>query len=333
VKVIVTIPAYNEEETIASVIREIPRMIPGGGIVEVLVIDDGSRDRTSDVAIAAGADHVLRNRANRGLAYTFQRCLNEALARGADVIVNTDADNHYDQTRIPELVEPIVSGKADIVVGSRVFETLRMKFANKHGNKFANWVMQRLLKIPGVDVSSGYRAYSREAALSLNILSSHTYTHETLFNALDRRLRVISVPLDARHVERPSRLISSLPKHVWRAGLVIVQSILRYRPLQAYGTLGLILALAGSVPFVRFLYYFAQDQGSGHMQSLVVGAALLFLGGQLLVVGLLAKAISWNRQLLEDVLYRLKDDARNDEEGLSIQSISAEEIRRGSKAA
>jgi hypothetical protein len=208
-----------------------------------------------------------------------------------------------------------------------------MKFANKHGNKFANWVMQRLLKIPGVDVSSGYRAYSREAALSLNILSSHTYTHETLFNALDRRLRVISVPLDARHVERPSRLISSLPKHVWRAGLVIVQSILRYRPLQAYGTLGLILALAGSVPFVRFLYYFAQDQGSGHMQSLVVGAALLFLGGQLLVVGLLAKAISWNRQLLEDVLYRLKDDARNDEEGLSIQSISAEEIRRGSKAA
>ena len=157
-KVIVTIPAYNEEETIASVIREIPRMIPDVGIVEVLVVDDGSKDRTSEVALAAGADHVVRNRANRGLAYTFQRCLNEAIARDADVIVNTDADNHYDQTRIPELIAPILSGKADIVVGSRVFETLKMKFANKHGNRFANWVMQRLLKIPGVDVSSGYRA-------------------------------------------------------------------------------------------------------------------------------------------------------------------------------
>jgi len=332
VKVIVTIPAYNEEETIASVIREIPRMIPGVGIVEVLVVDDGSRDRTSDVALAAGADHVVRNRANRGLAYTFQRCLNEALARGADVIVNTDADNHYDQTRIPELIAPILEGKADIVVGSRVFETLKMKFANKHGNRAANWMMQRLLKIPGVDVSSGYRAYSREAALSLNILSNHTYTHETLFNALDRKLRVISVPLDARHVERPSRLISSLPKHVWCAGLVIAQSILRYRPLQAYGTAGVVLAAVGTVPFLRFLYFFAQGDGEGHIQSLIAAAALLFLGGQLMVVGLLAKAISWNRQLLEDVLYRLKDEATPEEDDLSVPVFQAE-IKSRNKAA
>jgi glycosyltransferase involved in cell wall biosynthesis len=327
-KVIVTIPAYNEEETIATVIREIPRIIPDVGTVEVLVVDDGSKDRTSDVALAAGADHVVRNRANRGLAYTFQRCLNEALARGADIIVNTDADNHYDQTRIPELVEPIRRGDADIVVGSRVFETLKMRFANKHGNRFANWIMQRMLRIPGVDVSSGFRAYSREAALSLNILSTHTYTHETLFNALDRRLRVVSVPLDARHVDRPSRLISSLPKHIWRAGMVILQSILRYRPFQAYGTLGAMLALAGSVPFLRFLYFFAIGDGQGHEQSLVAGVALLFLGGQLLVVGLLAKAISWNRQLLEDVLYRQKDETKVAEEDLRVPISLTEEIKR-----
>ena len=316
-KVIVTIPAFNEEEDIAAVIREIPRSIPGVSRVEVLVLDDGSRDRTVDVALAAGADYVVSNGRNRGLAYTFQRALNEALDRGADIIVNTDADNHYDQTRIPDLVAPILSHESDIVVGSRVLGSLQMRWANKQGNRVANFLMQRMLCIPDVDVSSGYRAYSREAALSLNILSGHTYTHETLFNALDRRLRIVSIPLEARHVERPSRLIQGLPKHVFRAGLGILQSILRYRPLQAYGSLGLLFALAGAVPFLRFLYFFAGGNGEGHLQSLVVGTVLLFMGVLFIVFGMLAKAISWNRQLLEDVLYRLKDDERFLDEGLT----------------
>ena len=233
-------------------------MIPSVGIVEVLVVDDGSRDRTSDVASCRWR-RPCRTQSSQPRPCLYLPALPErGHGRGADVIVNTDADNHYDQTRIPELIAPILAGKADIVVGSRVFETLKMKFANKHGNRAANWMMQRLLKIPGVDVSSGYRAYSREAALSLNILSNHTNTDETLFNALDRKLRVISVPLDARHVERPSRLISSLPKHVWRAGLVIAQSILRYRPLQAYGTAGVVLVALGAVPFLRFLYFLSR---------------------------------------------------------------------------
>jgi glycosyltransferase involved in cell wall biosynthesis len=311
-KVIVTIPAFNEEENIAAVIREIPRVIAGVSRVEVLVLDDGSRDATVDVARAAGADYVISNGLNRGLAFTFQRAINEALARGADVIVNTDADNHYDQTRIPDLIGPILAHEADIVVGSRVLERLRMKWANKQGNRAANFVMQRLLHIPGVDVSSGYRAYSRAAALSLNVLSGHTYTHETLFNALDRRLRIVSLPLEARHVDRPSRLIRGLPRHVWRAGIVILQSILRYRPLQAYGTLGLVFVVAGTLPFMRFFYFFAQGDGQGHLQSLIGGTVLLFLGVQFIVFGMLAKAVSWNRQLLEEVLYRLKDEARDD---------------------
>ena len=316
-KVIVTIPAFNEEENIATVIQEIPRSILGISRVEVLVLDDGSRDRTVDVALAAGADYVISNGRNRGLAYTFQRALNEALDRGADIIVNTDADNHYDQTRIPDLIAPILNHESDIVVGSRVLSSLHMRWANKQGNRIANFLMQRLLRIPDVDVSSGYRAYSREAALSLNILSGHTYTHETLFNALDRRLRIVSIPLEARHVERPSRLIQGLPKHIFRAGVGILQSVLRYRPLQAYGSLGLMFALAGGVPFLRFLYFFAAGSGQGHLQSLIVGTVLLLLGVLFIVFGMLAKAISWNRQLLEEVLYRLKDDERFLDAGLT----------------
>jgi len=307
-KLVVTIPAFNEEQTIAEVIREVPRTIIGVTDVEVLVIDDGSRDGTVAAAREAGADYVLSNGANRGLAFSFRRALREALARGADVIVNTDADNHYDQTRIPDLIQPILRHEGDIVVGSRILKDLRMRAANKHGNRVANFVLQRLLKIPGLDASSGFRAYSREAAMRLNFFSDHTYTHETLFNALDRNLRVVSLPLAARHVARPSRLITSLPKHVWRAGLGVLQSILRYRPLQAYGSLGVLLLLAGALPFGRFLYFLASGDQGQHIQSLIAGTVMLFAGAQLIVVGLLAKAVSWNRQLLEEVLYRLRDD-------------------------
>ena len=308
-KLIVTIPALNEEETIAEVIREIPRAITGIQQVEVLVLDDGSRDGTVATSLAAGADYVISNDSNRGLAYTFRRAMDEALARGADVIVNTDADNHYDQTRIPELIQPILNGDADIVVGSRLLDKLQMPWANKQGNRLANFVLQRLLHIPDIDVSSGYRAYSRQAALSLNVLSSHTYTHETLFAALDRRLKVTSIGLEARHVERPSRLISSVPSHIWRAGIVVLQSMLLYRPLQAYGSAGLLLLLAGIVPFTYFLYLFVQGRDQGHIQSLIFGLGLMIVGAQLIVVGLLARATAWNRRLLEDVLYRLREGA------------------------
>ncbi|HLF71893.1 MAG TPA: glycosyltransferase family 2 protein [Dehalococcoidia bacterium] len=326
-KLIVTIPALNEEETLAEVIREIPRHIAGVHRVEVLVLDDGSTDGTVAAAYEAGADYVISNGINRGLAYTFKRCLEEAIARGADVIVNTDADNHYDQSRIPDLIAPVLHGQADIVVGSRVLDKLQMRWTNKQGNRVANLIMQRLLRIPGIDVSSGFRAYSRVAALSLNVLSPHTYTHETLFAATDRRLKVLSLPIEARYVERPSRLISSLPAHIWRAGNAILQSILRYRPLQAYATLGFALAIAGVVPFARYLYFVAEDDGAGHLQSLIGGAALLFLGVQLIVVGLLARAIAWNRQLLEDVLYKLKDGKLQHEEATAAHAPEPENGR------
>ena len=308
-KLIVTIPAYDEEETIGDVIREVPRAIAGLHQVEVLVIDDGSRDATVATAWEAGADYVITNGANRGLAFSFRRALDEALARGAEVIVNTDADNHYDQRRIPDLVAPILQRSADIVVGSRILKSLPMRRANKLGNQVANFIMQRLLRVNAIDVSSGFRAYSREAALRLHVLSRHTYTHETLFNALDSGLRIANMPLEARHVSRPSRLISSLPKHIWRAGQAILQSLLRYRPLQAYGSIGIVLAAIGIVPFARFLYFFLAGEPGQHIQSLILGSVFLFFGAQIFVVGLLASATAWNRQLPEEILYRLKNEA------------------------
>jgi glycosyltransferase involved in cell wall biosynthesis len=307
-KLIVTIPAFNEEASIAHVIAEVPRYIVGIERVEVLVLDDGSKDRTVEVALAAGADHVVCHGRNRGLAAAFKSALQEAVARRADIIVNTDADNHYDQSRIPDLIQPVLRGDADIAVGSRVLGELPMPAANKYGNRLANFIMQRLLRLPEIDVSTGFRAYTREAALRLNVLSDHTYTHETLINALDQRLAIANVPLPARRVDRPSRLIRSIPSHVWKAGMVILKSFTLYRPLHVWGLVGLLFALAGAVPFVRFLLMAAQGDGAGHVQSLIAGAALWFLGIQMFIAGLLASAISSNRRLIEDVLYRMKQD-------------------------
>jgi glycosyltransferase involved in cell wall biosynthesis len=305
-KLIVTIPAYDEAPTIAGVIREIPRRIEGIDQVEVLVLDDGSRDGTAQVAVEAGADYVISNRRNRGLAVSFRAALHEALARGADLIVNTDADNHYDQSRIPELIAPLMRSDADI--GSRLLDELPMPPANKYGNKAANFVMQRLLRLPDVDVSTGFRAYTREAAMRLNVFSDHTYTHETLINALDQRLTIANVPIAARHVSRPSRLIKSITSHVFRAGTVILRSLLLYRPMQVYGLFGLGLLFLGALPFARYGYFVMQGDGAGHTQSLVVGSALWIIGGQMFITALLALAISWNRRMLEDVLFRMKDE-------------------------
>jgi len=307
-KLIVTIPALNEAETIGAVIREIPREIAGIAQVEVLVLDDGSRDDTIGEARRAGADYVVSHPINRGLAATFKLALNEAVTRGADIIVNTDADNHYDQARIPELIAPLLAHEADIAIGSRLIDELPMKPANKYGNKAANYIMQRLLGVPDVDVSTGFRAYTREAAMKLNVLSDHTYTHETLINALDQRMTLANVPIAARHVERPSRLIRGIASHVLRAGGVILRSFLLYKPMQVYGALGAALLLLGAVPFARYGWFLAQGEGDGHVQSLVVGSALWFVGGQMFITGLLAVAIGWNRRMMQETLFRMKED-------------------------
>jgi len=307
-KLVITIPAFNEEPTIGGVIREIPRQISGIDVVEVLVLDDGSRDRTIEVAKAAGADVVISHPANKGLSATFQDAMNAALARGADIVVNTDADNHYDQSRIGELVRPILEGRADVVIGGRVVEQLEhMPWANKYGNLLGSRLVSRLAGLDTtVDASTGFRAYTREAVLRMHVFSQHTYTHETLIQAVDQGMTIVQVPIKARAVSRKSRLIKSVPKHIARSLVVIVRIFTLYKPLRVFGTIGTIFVTVGLIAVGRFLYFywFTPTHGAGHIQSLVLASALLIVGFQIFLIGLLASAVGWNRKILEEILYR-----------------------------
>lgn len=304
-KLVVTIPAYQEEETIGDVIREVPRQIEGVGKVEVLVLDDGSTDGTVAKALAAGADHVISHKINLGLARTFRDAIHEALKHGADIIVNTDADNHYDQSRIPDLIRPILEHRADITVGSRNIQELPMRWANRWGNLLGSFLVRTLARLPrAIDVSTGFRAYDREAALRLNVVSTHTYTHETLIAAMEQGMAIVDVPLPARPVSRPSRLIRGIPAHIFRALSVVLRSYAVYQPMRVFMTLSFLLIVAGMVPLVRFLILFIGGDAGGHVQSLIAGAVLLLVGFQVFVLTLLASAIAWNRSILEEILLR-----------------------------
>lgn len=307
-KLIVTIPCYNEADTLAGVIQEIPRQLPGIAQVAVLVVDDGSSDQTVAVAKQAGADTVLSNRHNVGLARTFQRSLWEAVTRGADIIVNTDGDNHYDQSKIGELIQPILKQQADIVIGSRKL----MQTKHRLWNRLGSLVMTKWAGLPKYDVSTGFRAYSREAALKLGVYSTHTYVHTTLLSAQDQGLTMVELPIADRKVERPSRLIKSVPSHIWKAGWNIVRNIVIFRPLRFFGLIGMTLTLIGLIPIGRFFYLYLIGNGAGHLQSIVIGAMCIILGYVNIVLGLLGSAIGWHRKVSEDILYRVKKLELND---------------------
>ncbi|MFA6512064.1 MAG: glycosyltransferase family 2 protein [Patescibacteria group bacterium] len=327
-RLVVTIPAYNEEATIAGVIREIPRTIPGITDVRVLVMNDGSKDRTSDVAREAGADEILMHAGNKGLAKTFQDGIECALAMGADIVVNTDADNHYDQSRIPELIAPILEGRADVVVGGREVDKLEdMKTVNRQGNKLGSWLVSRIIgRKDTLDVSTGFRAYNREAALHMHVFSRHTYTHETIIQALDQQLTVVEVPIKARPVARKSRLIKSLPSHIVRSLIVIFRIFTLYKPLRVMTIIGGIIFACGLAFIVRFFwfYFFAANGGEGHIQSLILASALIILGFQIFIIGLLASAIGWNRKLLEEILYRIKKEQTEHESPVYHEKTSSD---------
>ncbi len=306
-KLIVTIPAYNEEKYITDVIKEIPREIPGIDKVEVLVLDDGSIDNTVNVAKAAGADYVISHNTNKGLAKTFKDAVEEALNRNADIIVNTDADNHYDQSKIPLLIEPILNNRADIVIGSREIKNLdHMPTTNKYGNLMGSWFVCKLANLPHVDVSSGFRAYSKEAALKMNVLSPHTYTHETLIQANDHKLTIVEVPILAREVKRKSKLIKSIPKHIVKSLSVIFRTFTLYKPMRVFLVIGGILFVLGMVPVIRFAYFYFNGSGAGHIQSLIIGTMIVLIGFITTVMAMLASAIGWNRKIIEEILFRVK---------------------------
>jgi glycosyltransferase involved in cell wall biosynthesis len=304
-KLIVTIPAHNEESTIAEVIQEIPREIPGIASVEVLVLDDGSTDATVTAAWSAGADYVISHNRRLGLAMTFRDAIDAVLARGADIIVNTDGDNHYDQSRIPDLIAPILSGRANIVVGSRDVRNLKMRWTHKWGNMVGSTLVRRLVGIPdNIDVSSGFRAYDRNAALRMNVIAGYTYTHETLIAAMEQGMTIADVSIPAREVKRPSRLMGGVLGHIVRAVAVILRSYAIYQPIRVFASLGVLFIVAGTIPMLRFLYFVVTDGNGGHIQSLIAGSVLLIVGFQVLVLSLLASAMSWNRRMIEELLLR-----------------------------
>lgn len=310
-KLIVQIPAYNEHNSIQEVIKSIPKKVQGIDKLEILVIDDGSTDKTSEAAKQAGATYVLRNTKNQGLAYTFQRGLNFALSKGADIIVNTDADNQYNQSEISKLIAPIIAKQADIVSGDRKVETLKhMVSAKKYGNIIGSKVVKFCAGYHIKDASSGFRAYNKEAALKLLVLSKHTYTHETLIQAAHKNLKVIEVPVEFK--KRPdtnhqSKLISSVPNHIKKSLITILRNTLMYNSLRTFVYLGFILTLVGAVPFLRWLYLSILDGHFGmHTQSLLVGLLFLMFGGFAMLAGLLSDIIATNRRHLEELMYEVK---------------------------
>ncbi|HEU4967618.1 glycosyltransferase family 2 protein [Sphingomonas sp.] len=314
-KLIVQIPCYNEEHTLPATVADIPRSIPGIDTVEVLIIDDGSTDRTIEVAREIGVDHIVRNKRNVGLARTFRKGLDACIAMGADIIVNTDGDNQYRGADIAKLVQPIVAGEVDVVVGDR--QTGRIEHFStpkKLLQRFGSWVVRSFSGVDVPDAVSGFRAISREAAYRLNIVSPFSYTIEMLIQVGRKGMAFASVPVGTNEKTRDSRLFKSVFRFIERSGSTTLRMYAMYQPLRVFTLIGAIMAIIGMIPMVRFLYFFFLGAGGGKIQSLILGSALLTIGALTFVMGLLADLLSQNRQLIEMTLEkvrRLEDAARN----------------------
>ncbi|MEZ5744005.1 MAG: glycosyltransferase family 2 protein [Sphingomonadaceae bacterium] len=306
-RLIVQIPCFNEEDSLKAVLDDMPREIPGVSSIEVQIIDDGSTDRTVEVALANGVDHIVRNKSNKGLARTFQAGINNALAQGADIIVNTDGDHQYPGRYIVDLVKPIVEGRADVVIGDRnpsenpEFSVLKRKL-----QKVGTAVVENLSGIEVSDAVSGFRAYSREAALKINVMTSFSYTTETLIHAGQNGLTVVAVPVETNSATRPSRLFKSMGSFLRKQVVTILRSYFMYRPLNAFLTLGIAASLIGMVPILRFLYFFMIGEGDGKVQSLVIGSLFVSMGYITTVIAFLSDAIATNRRISEECLERLR---------------------------
>ncbi|MBU4185574.1 MAG: glycosyltransferase family 2 protein [Proteobacteria bacterium] len=306
-KLIVQIPCYNEEQTLPETVNDIPRKIDGVDQVEILIIDDGSTDRTVEVAKEIGVDHIVRNICNKGLARTFLAGLDACLRLGADIIVNTDGDNQYKGEDIPKLIEPILKGEADIVIGDRQTEkVLHFSPLKKKLQKVGSWVIRCLSETDVPDAVSGFRAFRREAAMQMNIVSPFSYTIETIIQAGKKHLAVKSVPIGTNPKTRESRLFKSIPKFIERSLTTMIRMYTMYQPLRVFFYIGFFFILAGLIPSVRFLIYYFMGQGGGHIQSLIFAAILFIVGFQVLVVGLVADVISFNRRLIEETLLRVR---------------------------
>lgn len=304
-KLIVQIPALNEEETLATAINAVPRSIAGIDEVEIMVIDDGSTDRTVEVAWDAGADHVLQMSSHVGLARAFSAGIEHALELGADIIVNTDADNQYCADDIPALVAPVLRREAQIVVGARpITEIESFSPLKKALQRLGSWVVRKASGADIPDAPSGFRAYSRDAAARLCVINTYTYTLETIIQAGRKCIPMTSVPVRVNTVTRPSRLFRGIREYVSRSARTILRVFVIYAPLQFFLSLASLFALPGLIGVARFLFYVVTENGAGHIQSLVLSSALLAMATILFAVGILADLIAANRSLLEDIRAR-----------------------------
>lgn len=325
-KLIIQIPCYNEAQFLPLAIQALPRQLDGIDALEVLVIDDGSSDNTAEIALQSGANHIVRLSQHAGLAAGFRAGLEACLKLGADLIVNTDADNQYNAEDIQHLINPILHGQAEIVVGDRDVATLAAFSPSKRLlQRLGSWVVGQFSGMRTPDATSGFRAFSREAALRTIVVSEYTYTLETLIQAGTRRMAVVYVPVRTNPQTRPSRLIQSLPDYLANSTQTILRAYTMYRPLKVFTFLSILLISGGLILGIRFLYFFLLRQGGGHVQSLILAAILTIVGFQTLLIGLLADLVGFNRTILEELLYRLRRMELDDKDKASNTKTSSQE--------
>ena len=306
-KLIIQIPCYNEADTLTVTLNDLPRHIDGVDRIETLIVDDGSGDDTVKVARVWGVDYIVRFTHNKGLSRGFMAGLDACLRNGADIIVNTDADNQYCGQDIEKLVAPILRGEADVVIGERPIDDIEhfspMKKKLQH---FGSYIVRKASRTDVKDAPSGFRAYTREAAMSINVINNYTYTLETIVQAGNSRLAVRSVPVRTNPELRKSRLFKSVSGYVKRSMVTILRSFMMYNPLKFFGAVGGVLFAAGLVLGVRFLVFYLGGSGAGHVQSLILTSILLLMGVLTWVVGMLADITAANRKILEDVQFRVR---------------------------
>lgn len=307
-KLIIQIPCLNEAGTLSIALEALPREVPGFDTVEWLIIDDGSTDKTVEVARNCGVDHIISHTQNKGLAFAFMTGLNAALKLGADVIVNTDADNQYNADDIPSLTKPVTDGRADIVIGARPISDIgHFSPVKKFLQKLGSWVVRISSGTDVADAPSGFRAMSRDAAKQMVVFNSYTYTLETIIQAGRHNLKIESVPVAVNDDLRPSRLFKSIPSYIRRSILVILRIFIIYNPIKFFGTIAAALIILGLIPAVRFLFFYLSGDGDGHIQSLIFAGLLLNMGFFTMLVAVLADLISANRKLLEDIRVETRD--------------------------
>ena len=306
-KLIIQIPCYNEAETLEIALNALPKHIDGIDVIEYLIINDGSQDNTEEVARNWGVNYIVNFRNNKGLARGFMAGIDACLRNGADIIVNTDADNQYCADDIEKLIQPILRKEAGMVIGERpIDETEHFSPLKKKLQHLGSWVVRKASKTDIPDAPSGFRAYSRSTAMRLNVINEYTYTLETIVQAGQNKMAVTSVPIRTNAELRPSRLFSSMFGYVKKSMLTIGRAYMMYRPLFFFAILALIFCVGGGILGIRYIYYYIIGQGAGHIQSLILASMLIIIGVQAGVIGLLADVISANRKLIQDVQYSIR---------------------------